>query len=128
MPTSRRGGQPLTAAIRTPPPPTRIRPSLRPVRKGVAPETEQELPTELQEAIAGLGKRPRSARLREVIEAICRSREWTTVEELSRFVGVSEKTLRSRHVPEMVKQGRLVRRYPNRPRHRDQAYGVPPSS
>ena len=88
------------------------------------PETDPELPADVQKAIASLGKRPRSERLRDVIEAICRSREWTTVAELSDFLGVSEKTLRSRHVPEMVKQGRLIRRYPNRRRHRGQAYGV----
>ena len=92
------------------------------------PETDPELPVDVQEAIARLGKRPRSERLREVIEAICRSRPWTTVAELSDFLGVSEKTLRSRHVPEMVKQGRLVRRFPNRRRHRGQAYVVPSSS
>ena len=89
------------------------------------PETDQELPADVQEAIASLGKRPRSERLRDVIKAICRSREWTSVAELSDFLGVSKKTLRSRHVPEMVKQGRLVRRFPNRPRHRGQAYRVP---
>ena len=86
------------------------------------PETDQELPADVQKAIASLGKRPRSERLRDVIEAICRSREWTSVAELSDFLGVSEKTLRSRHVPQMIKQGRLVRRYPNRSRHRGQAY------
>ena len=89
------------------------------------PERDRELPADVQEAIASLGKRPRSERLRDVIEAICRSREWTTVTELTKFLGVSEQTLRSRHVPEMVKQGRLVRRYPNRRRHRGQAYRAP---
>ena len=55
-------------------------------------------------------------------------REWTTVKELSGFVGVSEKTLRSRHLPAMIREGRLIRRYPDRRRHRGQAYAVPPSS
>ena len=101
----------------------------KPVRQTAqAPASNQELPAEVREAIASLGKRPRSERLRDVIEAICRSREWTTVAELSKFLGVSEKTLRSRHVPEMVKQSRLVRRFPERRRHRGQAYGVPQSS
>ncbi|MCY4564049.1 MAG: hypothetical protein OXE40_06140 [Gammaproteobacteria bacterium] len=82
------------------------------------------MPPEVQAAIAGLGKRPRSGRLRAVIESICRSREWTTVRQLSAYVGVSEKSLRSRHLPAMIREGRLTWRFPNRPRHRGQAYGA----
>ena len=44
------------------------------------------------------------------------------------FLGVSEKTLRSRHLPAMLKDGRLVRRFPDRPRRRGQAYGAPSKS
>ena len=108
-----------------------VRKAPRSRRPGPARESEsvtaatEDLPTEVRQAIANLGKRPRSDRLRAVIEAICRSREWTTVKELSGFLGMSEKTLRSRHLPPMLKAGRLVRRYPNRPRHRGQKYGAP---
>ena len=88
------------------------------------PETDPELPVEVQEAIARLGKRASSRGDRgDLSQPPVDHRA-----ELSDFLGVSEKTLRSRHVPEMVKQGRLVRRFPNRRRHRGQAYVVPSSS
>ncbi len=87
-----------------------------------------ELPAEVRTLIAGLGRRPRSNRLRPAIEAICRSREWTTISELSRFLGVSAKTLRGRHLPAMVREGRLILRDPNRGHRRSQAYGAPPAS
>lgn len=80
--------------------------------------------TQVHKAIARLGKRPRSERIRAIIELICGSRKSTTVEQLSGFLAVSEKTLRSRHLPAMLKDGRLVRRFPNRRRHRGQAYGA----
>ena len=97
-----------------------------PVRPTVATTAEScELPTDVRAAIASLGRRPRSERLRDVIESICRIRAWTTVRELSAFLGVSEKTLRSRHLPAMIKETRLIRRHPDRPRHRRQAYAVP---
>ena len=113
--SARRSGKVRDKAVTKPP--------QKPVRQTApVPATSQELPAQVREAIAQLGKRPRSERLRPVIEMICASREWTTVEQLSDFLGVSEKTLRSRHLPAMLKEGRLARRYPNRPRHRDQAY------
>lgn len=56
----------------------------------------------MQEAIAGPGKRPRSERLRAVIEMICGIPEWRTTKQLSRFLGASEETLRSRPLPAIL--------------------------
>ena len=116
-----RPGKVRKKAVRKPPRTSRRKPARQ---TAPAAETNQELPAEVREAIAGLGKRPRSERLRDVIEMVCRSREWTTVREMSAFLGVSEKTIRSRHLPAMIEDGRLVRRFPDRPRHRNQAYGA----
>lgn len=121
-PPARRPGKAPKEAVRKPPRTPRRKPARQ---TAPASGTTAQLPAAAREAIAGLGKRPRSERLRAVIEMICGSREWTTAEELSGFLGVSEKTVRSRHLPAMVKEGRLVRRYPDQPRRRGQAYGAP---
>ena len=81
-----------------------------------------ELPTDVQNAIKHLGARPRKARLRAVIEAICAAREWTTSGEIARFLNFSQRKLGSRHLMPMVEAGKLLRRYPNNPTHPEQAY------
>ena len=81
-----------------------------------------ELPVDVQNAIKHLGTRPRKARLRAVIEAICAARAWTTSGEIARFLSFSQRNLGSRHLLPMVEGGVLLRRYPDSPTHPEQAY------
>ena len=81
-----------------------------------------KLPADVQNAIKHLGTRPRKARLRAVIEAICAAREWTTSGEIARFLNFSQRKLGSRHLMPMVEAGKLMRRYPDNPTHPEQAY------
>ena len=81
-----------------------------------------ELPVDVQNAIRHLGTRPRKAKLRAVIEAICTAREWTTSSEIARFLSFSQRKLGSRHLMPMVEAGKLLRRHPNNPTHPAQAY------
>ena len=57
---------------------------------------------------------------------MCAVREWTTPAELADWLGLSRRNLTGRHLGPMTDQGLLERRYPNRKRHRDQAYRTPP--
>ena len=101
-----------------------------PTDRGEPPTDRGELPTDLRRTIDGLGSRPRKERLRDVIEAICAARGWTTSGDIARFLHFSQRKLSGRHLTPMVEAGRLVRRYPGNPTHPDQAYraaslGVP---
>ncbi len=77
------------------------------------------------EAIARLGVRPRSQRLREVIALICRQRDWTTPAELARWLQIKPENLTTRHLSPMVESGELERRFPDKPTHAEQAYRAP---
>ena len=84
-----------------------------------------ELLREVVEAIARLGVRPRSQRLREVIALICRQRDWTTPAELARWLQIKPENLTTRHLSPMVESGELERRFPDKPTHAEQAYRAP---
>ncbi len=84
------------------------------------------LSPDIREAIESLGKRPRTERLRSVILAICRTREWTTAAELADLLGISEGTLRYRHLGPMVEAGELMPRDPEE--REEQAFGIPDRS
>lgn len=92
---------------------------------GAAAPDSDGLPEALRTKIAALGSRPRKAATRRLIEAICRTRGWTTGPELAAWMGFGQKSLMRRHVTPMVREGRLVRRFPDRPNHPDQAYTLP---
>ena len=93
-----------------------------------------EIPKDVQVAIERLGARPRKERVREVIQAICRTRDWTTPSQIAKLLHLRRRNVTSRHLGPMVDAGRLVRRYPDTPNHPAQAYrashrgsGRPPS-
>lgn len=86
-----------------------------------------ELPPEIRQAIDGLGPRPRKEHIRQVIETICGSGEWTTPSQIAVMVRFKLRNLTSRHLSPMVDSGRLVRRYPDTPTHPRQAYRTSPS-
>ena len=83
-----------------------------------------ELPEVFHERIRALGKRKRSKPLRALILDICAVREWTTVGELSGWLRMDHSNLQKRHLRPLVRAGRLRLRYPDNPRHPDQAYGA----
>ncbi|MDE0127260.1 MAG: putative DNA binding domain-containing protein [Bryobacterales bacterium] len=102
--------------------------------RGEPPPDRGELPRDVQVAIERLGVRPRKERVREVIQAICRTRDWTTPSRIAKLLHLRRRNLTSRHLGPMVDAGRLVRRYPDTPNHPAQAYrashrrkGRPPS-
>ena len=81
-----------------------------------------ELPKDVQVAIERLGVRPRKERVREVIQAICRTRDWTTASQIAKLLHFRLRNLASRHLGPMVDSGKLVRRFPDTPNHPAQAY------
>ena len=80
-----------------------------------------QLDRRLQEAIAGLGLRPRKELLRPVIEQLCAG-EWRTPAWLAQQLGIEQGKLSERHLGPMVKVGTLERRFPDAPTHAEQAY------
>ena len=82
----------------------------------------EELPADLRTRIERLGTRPRKNLVREVLEAICLDRDWTTSAEFSRFLRFGQRNLRRRHLTPMVEEGRLAYRHPDNPNHPEQAY------
>ena len=82
----------------------------------------EELSADLRARIARLGTRPRRDLVREVLEAICLARDWTTSAEFSRFLHFGQRNLRRRHLTPMVEEGRLAYRHPDNPNHPEQAY------
>ena len=96
--------------------------------RGEPPPDRGELPPAVQVAVERLGVRPRKERVREVIQAICRTREWTTPSQIAKLLHFRRRNLTSRHLGPMVDAGRLVRRYPDTPNHPSQAYRATHSS
>jgi ATP-dependent DNA helicase RecG len=89
---------------------------------GERPTDRGEPSPEISALISQLGSRPRKARLRAVIEAICSQRPWTTPGELGRWLNIQPANLSERHLSPMVRAGQLERRYPDTPTHAEQAY------
>ena len=92
-----------------------------PDRHHLGPDRE-ELSADLRARIERLGTRPRKDPVREVLEAICLARGWTTSAEFSRFLHFGQRNLRRRHLTPMVEEGRLAYRHPDNPNHPEQAY------
>ena len=82
------------------------------------------LPKELLARIRGLRPRPGRATMETLIEDICRAREWSTTAELSAILGRDSRSLNRTYLKPMAAAGRLVRRYPDRFSHPDQAFAA----
>jgi hypothetical protein len=78
-------------------------------------------PRNVGEAIARLGVRFRSQRLREVISLICRHQNSTIPAELARGLQIRPENLITRHLSTMVESGALERRVPDRQTLAEQA-------
>ena len=92
-----------------------------PDRHHLAPD-RGELPADLRARIERLGTRPPRDSVRDVLEAICLARGWTSSADFSRFLHFGQRNLRRRHLSPMVEQGRLTYRHPDNPNHPEQAY------
>jgi hypothetical protein len=82
----------------------------------------QQLPQKIADSINALGPRLTKTKLRAVILEICSHREWSTVTELAHLLDFVPANLVERHLSPMVKDGTLIRRYPESPTHPAQAY------
>lgn len=91
-----------------------------------------ELSPDLQALLSGMGRRPRTPALRAIILRLCEE-AFRKPSELAEYLGFDKDKLLERHLAPMVAEGKLIRRYPDNPRHPDQAYrtaqgALPPSA
>ncbi len=93
-----------------------------PDRHHLRTDQEELLSADLQARIQRLASRPRRDVVRNILEAICLTRDWTTSAEFSRFLHFGQRNLRRRHLTPMVGDGRLEYRHPDSPNHPEQAY------
>ena len=90
-----------------------------------------DLPFYLRNQIEHLGQRPRRETVEHLILAVTEARGWMEPAQLAEWLGMSVPHLSRRYLGRMTDAGQLVRRYPNRPTHPEQAYrsavvGAPP--
>lgn len=109
--------EPETRPERRTPPPTPTAP----------PEDRFEgVPKELLPQVTSLGERTRPEHLHPVILDICLAREWTTAKQLARWFSMHRRGLVQRHLGPLVDQERLILRFPDKVRSRNQAYRTNP--
>lgn len=89
--------------------------------RGLLGPGDAGLSPELQALVRGMGRRPRTPALRTVILRICEE-AFRKPSELAGFLNFSKDKLLERHLAPMVAEGLLIRKYPENPRHPDQAY------
>lgn len=117
---------PIPAA--DPPPPTPQEPPPAPAPSPLP----DDLPFYLRNQIEQLGQRPRRETVEHLILASTEERGWMEPAELAAWLGMSVPHLSRSYLGPMTEAGKLVRLYPNRPTHPDQAYrsatagGAPP--
>ena len=112
---------PDTSPPRTPPTPA--------VSAEAAWEARVEgLPPMLHKWVRDLRPRPRRESLHALILKICDVREWTTSEELARFLDMHQSSLVQRHLSALVNAGLLELKYPDNPRDLRQAYRTRPEA
>ena len=110
----------------TPPPHPRPTPAVSPKKAWEA--RVKGLPPTLHKWVRDLGERPRRKSLHALILRICHLREWTTSEELARFLNMHQSSLVQRHLSALVEAGLLELKYPDNPRHQRQAYRTRPEA
>ena len=81
-----------------------------------------DLPFYLRNQIEHLGQRPRRETVEHLILALTEERGSLEPAELAAWLGMSVPHLSRRYLGPMTDAGKLVRLYPNRPTHPDQAY------
>ena len=125
--------EPDTPEPAAPRPPATERPPPAPESVTAAPKTAPApftddpaaaLPEELRTRLSGLGRRPARATLETLIEDICRARGWSTTADLAAILDRDSRSLNRTYLKPMADAGRLLRRYPDQPRHPDQAFAA----
>ena len=86
------------------------------------PLLPDDLPFHLRNRIEHLGKRPRREKVERLIVELTEDRGWMEPGQLADWLGMTVRYLSRRYLGPLTEAGRLVRRYPNRPTHPDQAY------
>ena len=86
------------------------------------------LPPILHKWVRDLGERPRRESLHALILKICSLREWTSSEELARYLDMHQPSLVQRHLSGMVEAGLLELQFPDRPSTPRQAYRTRPEA
>ena len=81
-----------------------------------------DLPFYLRNQIEQLGQRPRRETVEHLILASTEERGWMEPAELAAWLGMSVPHLSRSYLGPMTEAGKLVRLYPNRPTHPEQAY------
>lgn len=81
-----------------------------------------DLPFYLRNQIEQLGQRPRRETVEHLILASTEERGWMEPAELAAWLGMSVPHLSRRYLGPMTDARKLVRLYPNRPTHPEQAY------
>ena len=107
---------PIPAADPPPPTPPEAPPAPAP------PALPDDLPFYLRNQIEHLGQRPRRETVEHLILASTEERGWMEPAELAAWLGMSVPHLSRRYLGPMTDAGKLVRLYPNRPTHPEQAY------
>ncbi|MCY3747131.1 MAG: hypothetical protein OXH05_12960 [Acidobacteria bacterium] len=86
------------------------------------------LPPVLHQWVRELGPQPRRDTLHALILKICSLREWTTSEDLARFLDMHKASLVYRHLRPLVDAGLLELKHPDQPNHPRQAYRTRPEA
>ena len=86
------------------------------------------LPPILHQWVRELGPQPRRDTLHALILKICSLREWTTSDDLARFLDMHKPSLVYRHLRPLVDAGILELKYPEQPNHPRQAYRTRPEA
>ena len=86
-----------------------------------------DLPFYLRNQIEHLSQRPRRETVEHLILALTEERGWLEPAQLAAWLGMTAPHLSRRYLGPMTEAGQLVRRYPNRPTHPDQAYRSAPA-
>ena len=86
----------------------------------VAIEGEQDGLRQLAGPVRDKGRAPKEL-VEQTIASLCRAR-WLTLRELAELLGRDSEALRKHYITRLLRQGRLLPRYPHHPNHPEQAY------
>lgn len=89
--------------------------------RGIPAGVASALTPEFASLIGGMGQRPRTPALRAIILRLCEE-QFRKPSDLAAWLKFDQGKLLERHLSPMVTEGTLVRKYPDNPRHPEQAY------
>jgi ATP-dependent DNA helicase RecG len=81
---------------------------------------EQDALRQLAAPVRDKGRAPKEL-VEQIITSLCRAR-WLTLRELAELLGRDSEALRKHYITRLLRQGRLLPRYPHHPNHPEQAY------